>query len=259
MNCRQIDALLDQPLLPTDWPRDAMEHLNSCPRCRALIAVISTQPAELPLSDIDDSIRLHLLDNLTPVQPLASLTNRTTMFALAATVIAALLAAATGWKGWHVMTAMHRAITYPLAATLLTFQALVVANEMEPGRSRPHIVWALAVVIPFVLLLIPLVLLTPALDEESLSHGTKCFGRGIFTSVVIIAGLVGWLRRGYYVNRSRAGVAIGLLAGLGAFISQELYCPIIEEAWHVGLAHIGVVVTAALIGFLAGRFSPREI
>jgi len=197
-----------------------------------------------------------LLQDLKPVKPLASLSYRTLVLPLAAVAIAALLAAVTGWKGWQAMDSISRLLTYPLIAGLLLLQAVFVAREMEPGQSRPKTMWTFAVLIPALLLIFPLGLLLPALDPDSWMHGIKCFGRGTMTFVAVFAGLAFWLRRGYFVSSERAGTAIGILAGLGAFFSQELYCPIVGEAWHVGLAHIGVVVTAGMIGFLAGRFSP---
>jgi hypothetical protein len=89
-----------------------------------------------------------------------------------------------------------------------------------------------------------------------LRHSTLCFARGAATSLFVLASIYAVVCRGYFVNYRRAGAALGLLAGLGGFVSQELYCPVLETA-HVAAAHVGLLVVSSLAGYLLGAAAAR--
>ncbi len=257
MNCGAIDNLLDRHGDRKNWPAEAREHVAGCPRCSLLVERLSMLDATgEPDAALTERVTRKLKADLRPVRPLPALPVEVGLLTATAAGIGIALAAATGLKGWHALTADQRWWIFPALALAAVLLAWIVSLEMEPGRGRARAARALCWLTPAALFGIPWGVLQWAPGDEFEKHALLCFLRGLFTAVAILAGAWFWIRRGFFVSPQRAYTAIGLLAGIGGFISQELYCPVAETA-HVTIAHAMLPVAATLAGLLAGRLRTR--
>jgi len=252
VTCTQIDGFLDSPLAPSQWPAEARGHLSACPRCQALVQGLERfNAASIPPAGLQDAIARRVLAGIGPVRPLPGLRVTALRMGACAAAIAVLAALATGAKGWAALTAAQRVIVLLVSLSALAAQAMIAGAEMEPGRSRPLAGRWLRRLIPAALLLVAILLFPWSPGEAFVAHWAACLGRAAATSIVVFGGVWVWARRGYFVNPVRSGAVLGMLSGLGGFLSQELYCPVAETA-HVALAHVGMVVIATLAGAMMG-------
>ncbi len=253
MTCHEIDGFLDGPLAPSEWPAEARQHVATCPRCQVLVQAldefVSTPASEATLAE---AVTGRMLAGIKPVRPLPSLWAAAIRLGVCAAAIGTLAALATGAKGWAVLRPGQRGVIFSVAFAVLAVQAVFAGAEMEPGRGRPLAGRWLRWLIPASLLSLPVLLFQWSPDATFLSHWAGCFGRAVITTIAVFAGVWIWARRGYFVDSARAGATLGLLSGLGGFLSQELYCPVLETA-HVAISHVGLVVFATLAGALVGR------
>ena len=253
MNCGEIDQLLDHGLAEPEWPGYAREHVADCPRCRTLLEGMAAMDFGVePDPAFTARIAADVVSGMKPVQPLPPVPVEAAVLALLAACLGALLAATTGWKGWAGMNGTQRSVIYAATAAALAALAAAVSLEMEPGRVRPRVLRALCWAVPPAALLVVSSLLGWSPGDDFALHAALCFTRGLCTAAVILAGAWVLARRGYYVAHGRAGAAIGLLAGLGGFLSQELYCPLVFVP-HTALAHVGLLVFSTVAGFMIGR------
>jgi len=73
MNCPDIDRALAQQstLAPNALPADAGDHVRNCPRCRALLEVLSApQPGDELRPELTHSIAQRIGQTLAAVRPL---------------------------------------------------------------------------------------------------------------------------------------------------------------------------------------------
>ncbi|MBI5086477.1 MAG: DUF1109 family protein [Acidobacteria bacterium] len=251
MNCSALDNLLDHSVPPSAWPPAAREHLNSCPRCRSLEETLSRFLSTATPNPPYAAITQQLVAGLVPVRPLLPMPARALGFFLCAAGTGALLASITGNRGWIALDPPRRAVIFLAAMIAAAVQATLFAMEMEPGRGFAPAVRHARWLTPAVFAAASVILFPWAPDADFLSHWALCLGRAGGTALVALGAIYLAARRGYFVDFRRAGAAVGLLAGLGAFVSQELYCPILEAA-HVAASHVGLLLVLSLAGPLLG-------
>lgn len=276
MNCEDLHSVLIQGAAPLNWPHALKDHIESCANCRALSAAwlqepdvsaappTSAQPGpaasnvapktrvpnESPIAEV-------LLHDLRPVHPLPSRTITSLTLTMILLLSAGLLAAITGWHGWFKLTPVQRTLMLLWMGAAAVVQSTVVSAAMEPGAVNLRRSAWISGAIPVLLLSIPFGLLQWGPGEAFGSHAWLCFLRGVANSAAVLL-CAGWLiRRGVFLWPASSGWFIGLLAGLGGLLSQELYCPVTESA-HVLVAHIGDLLAAAGTGWLVGRWVGRR-
>lgn len=103
-------------------------------------------------------------------------------------------------------------------------------------------------------------------DDHSLGRfvpqGLVCLRAGLLWAVP--AAVFTWLllRRGYAVDRSAAGVACGMFAGLAGLSVLEFHCPNFR-LWHIMVWHLAVVpISAAVLAtiyFFGSKRSDAEL
>lgn len=204
------------------------------------------------MSDLDELID-RLSGDAVAVQPMKSSRGR-----LLLAIIAALSVAAA--YGIYGLRRDVMAMNPPpmLAVSLGLFAILAIAAGSSAVRmARPQVgagqsgaPWALAAT-----LLLPLTALislyaNPSLVSGLETHqGMRCLIFGIITGSATLAFLGLWLRNGAPVAPERSALFAGLAAGAVGAFANSLECPV-DAITHLGLWHVGEVLTGGLIGRL---------
>lgn len=257
MTCDEFDALLDLGD-PRSSSEQARQHVQICPRCRALVeALDGNQDCALPASALAKAEAAAVAD-LAPVHALSS-----PLIAAAGTLVPlALLVGVSvfvfGSHGWAARLPWQRAASYLGAGSVLVLSLAAALREREPGLSLAAPWRYGAAALATLLWAGPFVLYEFRPEDRFWKHGPLCCCDGLL--VGFVAGVVIWLvmRRGYLLSPLRAGWFAGVAAGCLAFIVQETYCPVVESG-HSALWHGGVVAVLGIAGWVAGmRWLQRD-
>jgi hypothetical protein len=260
MNCADIDrALARQKTLPPDaLTAEAGEHVRNCPRCRALLEVLSAPPSGGELRpELARAIEERLGLNLAAVRPLRPPGYYAAGFALIflAPIIAAigiLKASGIAGMGPSTITVVFGGLT--LCGGLL---AISLAAEMAPGSRR---LLPSAALIGGILLAVAANIwaLFPYQPETSFwFQSGRCLLLGIGFAAPAAALAWGLLRRGALLSPAVSGAAAGLLGGLAGTAVLEIHCPDWNVA-HILVAHWGTALACAAAGLLAGAITEKQ-
>lgn len=213
--------------------------------------LISSVRAESPGPEGLDRIRKTLLDELAPVRPLPS------DGALIAIVFACLVLfsiAATvpfGFLAVQSFSAYQKVLLYSTVAGCAALCSAAVVGQMIPGSNKN---WQPSIPLPCSVISLAAITLTIFGDFGStrfVYHGIPCLRLGMAMAIVAFGLICGFLRKGLVTSWLRAGAIGGGLAGLAGVSVLALHCPI-QNAPHVLVWHIGVIVAAGLGGLLFG-------
>lgn len=251
MICRDMNGILISAHAGAELPREAREHIETCPECRALVSSVDSADAEYTVDTaVLDRIRTSVLSSVTPVRPLAPVA----VFALAFVIIFGGIALAGalrfGIYGLPVLSIVQRIAIFSVLLALAVMAAFTVARSMRPGTQvlAGGVVFAISFVAEEAVFL-------SVFHDYSLGHflqwGTGCLRSGLLCAIP--AAFLVWLlvRRGYIVAPVSTGLAMGSLAGMAGLTALELHCPILTIP-HVAIWHAGVVVVSASVGALIG-------
>jgi len=253
MNCADIDrALARQNKLPPDaLTAEAGEHLLNCPRCRALLEVLSAPPSGGELRpELASAIAERIGQNLAAVRPLRPAGYYAGGFVLIflAPIVAAIgILRASGIAG---MGLSMIAVVFGGLAFCGGLLAISLAAEMAPGSRR---LLPPAALMGGILLAVAANIwaLFPYQPETGfwLQSG-KCLLLGIGFAAPTAALAWGLLRRGALLSPAVSGAAAGLLGGLAGIAVLEIHCPDWNAA-HILVAHWGTALICAATGLLA--------
>jgi hypothetical protein len=259
MNCADIDrALARQNTLPPDalsaeaaLTAEAGEHVRSCPRCRALLEVLSAPPSGSELRpELARVIAERIGRNLAAVRPLRPAGYYAAGFAaifLAPIVAGVGILSASGIAGMGHSTI---AIVFGGLAVCGGLLAVSLAADMAPGTRRQLPPAALTPGILVVLAAIIWTLFPYQPETNFWVNGAKCLLVGIAFAAPAAALAWGLLRRGALLSPAVSGAAAGLLGGLAGTAVLEIHCPDWNAA-HILVAHWGMALTCAACGLLA--------
>lgn len=204
--------------------------------------------------DVDPALLNRISQNiaasLRPVRPLPP-----TGVLVAALVAACILIATAGGLvlGPHGIAKMGAEEIGQIFLPLLLLTGLAAwtyISEMIPGSPRLTHPW-IVILGTCLTLLAVFALIFPDHHVDDFVHaGIKCLTAGLLQAVPI--ALAAWLilRRGFAVNRTAAGLAAGVLAGVGGVTMLEIHCDKFE-ALHVMVWHTAVVpLSAALLALV---------
>jgi hypothetical protein len=254
MNCADIDrALALQNILPPGaLPVEAGEHVRNCPRCRALLQVLSApSPYGELRPELARAIEERIARNLAAVRPLRPAAYYAAGFALVflapiAAGIGILSASGIAGMGPSMITVVFGGLA--VCGGLL---AISLAAEMAPGSPRPLSAAALTGGI-LLALAANIWALFPYHPETTFwVNGGKCLRVGIAFAIPAAALAWGLLRRGAVLSPAASGAAAGLLGGLAGTVVLEIHCPDGNVA-HILLAHWGTALACATAGLLTG-------
>lgn len=252
MNCEELDAFLEQRGSKA-LSETAERHLSTCPACRRLVAVWEAARPE-PSFAPAEFLPINVLENLAPVRPLP----RTPLLMLAAIAAAALVCAVGialwGLAGWEAQTIVERVILFGAVAAALFASAYRLSMEMIPGSKRGFD-WRWIEAGAFAAFIVTVSIAFHHLypfDMRAI-HG-ECFGRGILTAAAVLPLVWIAIRRGAFLDRKNAAIAIAILISSAALLVLTVYCPILNWT-HVLVAHVGSVAAVAAAGAIIGKLA----
>lgn len=217
----------------------------------ALEEMVSSLRAESPSREGLDRIRKTLLRGIAPVRPLPS--DRTLIAFVFVCVVLLSIAAAIpfGFSALQELTIYQKLLLYPTVAACAGLCAAAVVGQMIPGSSRN---WPPSIPILGSLVSLTAITLTIFGDFDFtrfVSRGIPCLRLGMTMAVIAFCLIYGFLRTGLVTSWLRAGAICGGLAGLAGISVLALHCPI-QNAPHVLVWHLGVIIAASLGGLLFG-------
>ncbi len=200
-----------------------------------------------------DRARAALLADLTPVRLLAPdwlyLLVLVLLFAAVAVDVASIL----GMAGLRALSVPQRALIFSALLATGSLAAAACVRQMRPAAGRNLGPWALAGTASILAAVFAAAF--HGYSAENLVHeGIPCLVAGLSVALPTGIAIALLLRRGLVLDWSKAGLAVGVLAGLAGLGMLELHCPNLK-AIHVLVWHLAVVVSSAALGWLAGRFN----
>jgi hypothetical protein len=259
MNCVDFDRALarQDTLAPRGLSAEAAEHLRNCPRCRALLEVLSAPPSASELRpELARAIGERIGRNLAAVRPLRPAGYYAAGFALSflAPIAAGIgILKASGIAG---MSPSMIAIVFGGLAVCGGLLAISLAADMAPGDRRLLPSTALTGGILLVLAAMIWALFPYQRETRFWLQSGKCLLVGIGFAVPAAVLAWGLLRRGAVLSPAVSGAAAGLLGGLAGAVVLEIHCPDWNVA-HILVAHWGTALACAAAGLLAGAIMER--
>ncbi len=255
MNCRKFENFLLKRQ-SGELPPEAREHLQSCADCRCLFELIESGPAGELDPAIVERAKESILPSLRPVRPVASPAVQTVMLVMACAVIAWLGADFAGFFGFFALGIAERVVIFLSLALFTWIAARLLTSEMIPGSGLPiRPAWLLTTVCAAIAFEF-LVFFHDYDMGGFVPQGIACLENGLLHAIPV--GLVAWivLRRGFAVEPIGAGVAAGILAGLGGVGLLELHCPNLK-VMHQAIWHLAVLPVSGLVGAGLGWLTQR--
>lgn len=202
-----------------------------------------------------DTLITELVGGLEPVKPLrfgAGMAVTLMAAALSAAMVVALFGLRADWLAGQV-NPMHLLSTglYLVLALAATVTVMVMSR---PQVGNYHSGWrwaaAMAGLLPLAAFIVALNRGRDMFAAEAMRHGGECLALGGGASVLVLALLVLWLRRGAPTAPDRAGLVAGVAAGAFGIFAFSLHCPD-NDIVHIGIWHSAVVLAMAGLGRLA--------
>jgi len=188
--------------------------------------------------------------SLEPVRPLAPASAFLPALVLVFVAVSALSAWGLGMHGLHVLSALQRALIFPVVFTCASLAAVAAVREMRPAGG--HRIAATALSASILGLLAVFALLLGDYDRgRFVPEGIRCLIAGLACAIPAAFVITLLLRRGYVLDWQAAGLAAGTLAGLAGIAMLELHCPILK-APHVLFWHVAVVLVSGIAGRCLG-------
>ncbi len=199
-----------------------------------------------------DVLIAELVGGLEPVKPLRF------AHGMASTLIAAAVSTVLVIALFGMRPDLQAGVVNPvhLIATGLFLGLAVAASVTVIVMSSPcvgsdHGGWtwaaAMAALLPAAGLIVGLAGGRDLVSQESFNHGLACFAIGSSASVLVLAILVWWLRKGAPTAPDRAGLVTGIAAGSFGIFAFSLHCPE-SDIVHIGVWHSAVVLVMGAIG-----------
>jgi hypothetical protein len=255
VNCREFENFLQRRGESSLAP-EAREHLRSCPDCRRLFELLESGPAGEVDPAIVERAKQAIVPSLQPVRPAPSPAVQTVVLVMACAVIAWLGAQLSGFEGFFALSVVERVVIFTSLALFTWMGARVFASEMIPGSGLPiRPGWLLSVVCAAIAC--EFLFFFHDYDMGGfVPQGIECLVNGLLHAIPV--GIVAWivLRRGFAVEPVGAGVAAGILAGLGGVGLLELHCPNLK-VMHQTIWHLAVLPLSGIVGGALGWFSQR--
>jgi hypothetical protein len=252
MTCHDIDNLINSKpgnALPAG---EAVAHLDTCDKCRALISVLNEEwkLAGLTAGQLE-RIQARIVETLKPVRPLAPASLFLFTCAIIFLTIVAIGVMPFGMQGWGALGIGQRVAVFATLAASAVLLGVSMVGQMVPGSKYALVPAALPVGILTVLLILIAATFRPQADPGFVENGLTCLKNGL--TYAIPGGLLFWLlvRRGAILFPKLIGAAVGGLAGLIGLSVLEMNCSNLD-VYHILLWHGGVVVISSVAGALLG-------
>lgn len=126
---------------------------------------------------------------------------------------------------------------------------VIVMSRPQVGNDHSGWLWAatMAGLLPAAAIIVGLGGGSDILARESIAHGVECLVIGGGSSLLVLAILAIWLRKGAPTAPDRAGLLSGVAAGSIGIFAFSLHCAD-NDIVHIGIWHSGVVLLMAGLG-----------
>jgi hypothetical protein len=252
MTCHDIDNLINSKAGNALPAEEAVAHLDTCDKCRALISVLNEEwkLASLTAGQLE-RIQARIVETLKPVRPLAPASLFLFTCAIIFLSIVAIGVMPFGMQGWGALGIGQRVAVFATLAGSAVLLGVSMVGQMVPGSKYALAPAALPVGILTVLLILIAAIFRPQADPGFFQSGLTCMKNGLTYSIP--GALFFWLlvRRGAILFPKLIGAAAGGLAGLIGLSVLEITCPNLD-VYHVLVWHGGVVVISSVAGALFG-------
>ena len=256
MTCKRFEELFLRGRRAEQLNVEAQEHLRTCAECSGLLALMESAPADELDPAVIRRVTQSIVPSIQPVRPMASLPVQTLILVIACAAIAWAGAALSGFDGFFAFNVAERIVILTTLTLFAAMAARLFASEMVPGSARRiGAVWLLAAV--SIAVAVEFAMFFHNYDMSGfVPDGITCLENGLLHAIPV--GIAAWivLRRGFAVEPVNAGLAAGLLAGLGGLGLLELHCPHLK-VMHQAIWHIAVVPVSAVVGAALGRVDQR--
>jgi len=254
LHCSQADKAVDRFLdrARGEPPRELVEHVASCARCRRLYSWVlgPGEPVELP-NGVQELISRKLKESLQPVKPLPSAGRLAARFAGTFGLFTAALVAYFGPGGAAQMSVVQLVV---VTAVLLTAAVLLAASlswQMTPGSlHRIPLSWLVGAFVSGFTLVVA-VLFPWERASQILSGGWACTYHGVLIAVPPGAAMLYLAARGAPLSYRTLGATVGAAAGLLSLTVLQFSCEN-QHAGHLLLWHGAVLALSTAAGYLAG-------
>jgi hypothetical protein len=204
------------------------------------------------MQQTSDALIAQLVGELQPVRPLRlgeGVALGLGAAAASAGMVVGLFGLRTDWLAGRVDPMGLVATGLFLGLALAGIVTVVIMSRPQVGSDHGGWRWAagMAGLLPAAGLIVALGRRGEAFSAAAMEHGIECFALGSTASLLVLAMLVLWLRRGAPTSPERAGLVAGMAAGAAGIFAFSLHCPI-DDIVHIGLAHSAVVAAMALVG-----------
>jgi len=257
VTCKDINEALDNGDITAPPQPEIRDHLNHCVPCRALVAALSppAPPVRAFSAALLKQIESGLLSDLSPVR-------RTKREYLLVALAAIFLGGVSfgeyriGALALAVMTPVQAIVTLNSVAVGAVLAAYSLVNLLLPGSLHRIPPARLPLFIAIVFVTATVVLFKFQHELHFWAGVWWCIRTG--TRFGALAAVPLWFvqRRGAVLSPVMTGLASGVFAGLVGLMILEIHCPILD-AWHILLAHLGVLVILALAGVAAGFIADK--
>ena len=240
----------------TQLPKAVREHLEKCAPCRAVWDFLTRRdPAEGVGPAVEAKIKSSILDSLREVRPLPSAARLTAGFLIIYAILSGGFVAASGVSGPLEMGVLRFAGILGLIGAVVLMLSATLSREMAPGSPRLLTPARLFLSSLAVLFCVVAVAFPWDVGGTFLLHSWMCFRAGLMYSCPAAAFIILLLRRGAVLSLAVAGAGAGLMAGLVGVTVLHFGCNLLT-APHIALAHLGIALAVALLGYMLGRYLP---
>ena len=193
-----------------------------------------------------------LADGLKPVRPIAPARGQLLALLLAAlTLIGVTLLWGVRPDMAHGTPDPAIAIIAGLFALCAAFGAVTVTRMARPSIGSQYSGWRWSLAAVGIVPLVALGLLVAHAGEPA-AHavdpfGLICLARGTGASLIVMAALFFWVKRGAPSSPERAGLLIGMTAGCTGAFALSMQCDF-PGFYHAAVWHVAIVVMATVFG-----------
>lgn len=206
----------------------------------------------LPKAELPPGLQARITGAIGEVKPVRALLPASAR-ALGAAGLGIAAAAGIAWVlGVRPMNGAQWAI-FAMLAIVATTGAWIAMKMAVPGETPPVAVRAAFLMVPVVLAALVILLL----GTEGGLGPAKCLKLGLLAAIVPWLVSVVLLARGFPTAPVVTGGIGGMVAGLWGVSMLHLTCPMLTTP-HLMLWHGGVLVVAAIVGAITGRFALRR-
>ena len=199
-----------------------------------------------------DALIANLVGDLKPVKPLRFATGLG--LALAGGAITALAVVALFGMRADLMAGrfdpLHLISTgLFLVLGMAAAVTVIVMSRPQVGNDHGGWIWAaaMAALLPMAAIIVGIGGGSDILSRESIAYGVECLIVGCGSSLLVLAILAAWLRKGAPTAPDQAGLLSGVSAGSLGIFAFSLHCAD-NDIVHIGVWHSGVVLLMAGLG-----------